>query len=260
MSAYFESLNRRVSTPPAATAVAPAIVPAPVPTPEAEISAKPRRIVAPVQRLTPGAVPLAYAILRERLMVAAGDKQLKSLVFAGCDGSEGCTKIVREFAESLASAGLNVLLVDADLPTAGLTRSLAARGAHLVELVRKMEMPPATAWGRGRLTVVPSPGGVADKETFLRSPALALWLDKQRSTYDYTFLDAPPILRHADGTLASVLCDGVVLVARAGVTRGHALARARQQLERADTTVLGVVLNQVRNPVPLFLRRYLGTE
>ena len=258
MSAYFESLNRRVSTPPAATAVAPAIVPAPAP--DVEIAAKPRRIVAPVQRLTPGAVPLAYAILRERLMVAAGDKQFKSLVFAGCDGSEGCTKIVREFAESLASAGLNVLLVDADLPTAGLTTSLAARGAHLVELVRKKEVPQATAWGRGRLTVVPSPGAISDKETFLRSPELALWLDTQRSAYDYTFLDAPPILRHADGTLASVFCDGVVLVARAGITRGDALVRARQQLERAGTTVLGVVLNQVRNPVPLFLRRYLGTE
>jgi Mrp family chromosome partitioning ATPase len=258
MSAYFESLNRRVSTPPAATAVAPAIVPAP--TPDVDIAAKPRRIVAPVQRLTPGAVPVSYAMLRERLMVAAGEKPVKSFVFAGCDGSEGCTKIVREFAESLASAGLNVLLVDADLRTAGLTTSLAARGADLAELLRTKEMPQATAWGRGRLTVVPSPGSVSDKETFLRSPELAFWLDKQRATFDYTFLDAPPILRHADGTLASVFCDGVVLVAKAGVTRGYALARARQQLERAGTTVLGVVLNQVCNPVPLFLRRYLGTE
>jgi len=98
------------------------------------------------------------------------------------------------------------------------------------------------------------------KESFLQSPAAAFWLDKQRSTYDYTLLDAPPILRQADGTLASVFCDGVVLVARAGITRGDALARARQQLERAGTTVLGAVLNQVRNPVPLFLRRYLVTE
>src|SRR5262249_58522844 len=167
------AVTRRVSTPPAATAVAPAIVPAP--TPDVDIAAKPRRIVAPVQRLTPGAVPHAYAMLRERLMVAAGDKAVKSLVFAGCDGSEGCTKIVREFAESLASAGLNVLLVDADLRTAGLTTSLAARGADLAALIRKNEMPQATAWGRGRLPVVPSPEGVSAKETFLRSAALKLW-------------------------------------------------------------------------------------
>jgi Mrp family chromosome partitioning ATPase len=257
MSAYFESLNRRVSTRSAATA--PAIVPA-APVVDPAVAARPRLTMAPVQRLAPGAVPIAYAMLRERLMVAANGKPLKSVVFAGCDGSEGCTKVVREFAESLASGGLNVLLVDADLRTAGLTTSLAARGADLAELVRTKDVPPATPWGRGRLTVVPSSGSVPDKETFLRSPELAFWLDTQRSAYDYTFLDAPPILRHADGTLASVFCDGVVLVARAGFTRGYALARARQQLERAGGTVLGVVLNQVRNPVPLFLRRYLGTE
>jgi Mrp family chromosome partitioning ATPase len=54
----------------------------------------------------------------------------------------------------------------------------------------------------------------------------------------------PPILRHADGTLASLFCDGVVLVARAGITPGYALAQGRQQLERAGTTVLGVALTR----------------
>jgi Mrp family chromosome partitioning ATPase len=250
MSAYFESLNRRISTPPVVSAPAPVIAPEPVPAPQAA------RV--PVRRLTPGAIPAAYSTLRERLMVTSQGKALKALVFAGCDGGEGCTQVAREFAESLASAGLNVLLVDADMRTAGLTASLATRGADLTELVRAKDVPAATPWGRGRLTVAPSPAGVADKESFLRSPELALWLDTQRSTFDYTFLDAPPILRHADGTLASLFCDGVVLVAKAGVTRGEALARARKQIERAGGKVLGVVLSQVRNPVPVFLRRYLA--
>jgi len=249
MSAYFESLNRRISTPPVASAPAPVIAP--------ETVLAPQAARVPVRRLAPGAIPSAYATLRERLMVASQGKTLKSLVFAGCDGGEGCTQVAREFAESLASAGLNVLLVDADMRTAGLTTSLATRGADLTELVRAKDVPAATPWGRGRLTVAPSPDGVADKESFLRSPELAFWLDTQRLTFDYTFLDAPPIMRHADGTLASLFCDGVVLVARAGVTRGEALARARQQIERAGGKVLGVVLNQVRNPVPVFLRRYL---
>jgi Mrp family chromosome partitioning ATPase len=252
MSAYFESLNRRTSTPPVASATA-----APIVAPDPVIAPQGARV--PVRRLVPGAVPAAYATLRERLMVTAQGKALKSLVFAGCAGGEGCTQVVREFSESLASAGLNVLLVDADMRTAGLTTSLAARGADLTELVRAKDVPPATPWGRGRLTVAPSPAGVADKESFLRSPELAFWLDRQRVAFDYTFLDSPPILRHADGILASLFCDGVVLVARAGVTRGEALARARQQIERAGGKVLGAVLSQVRNPVPVFLRRYLVT-
>ena len=251
MSAYFESLNRRVSRPPVASA--PAVAPEPA-------VVRPAPIRPAARRLVPGAVPSAYSMLRERLMVAAQGKSLKSIVFAGCDGGEGCTQVVREFAESLASAGLNVLLVDADMRTAGLTSSISARGADLRELVRTKGVPPSSTWGRGRLTIVPSPTALADKESFLRSPELAFWLDTQRTAFDYTFLDAPPILRHADGTLSALFCDGVVLVARAGITRGNALSRARQQIERAGGTVLGAVLNQVRNPVPVFLRRYLVSE
>src|SRR5262245_54291482 len=179
MSAYFESLNRRVSTlPTASVAAAPVIVPDPVVVPE------PARV--PLQRLAPGAVPAAYATLRERLMMTSNGKALKALVFAGCEGGEGCTQVVREFSESLASAGLNVLLADVDMRTGGLTTSLAAR-ADLTALVRAKEVPPATRWGRGQLTVAPSPAGMVDKESFLRSPDFALWLDKQRLTFDYTF-------------------------------------------------------------------------
>ena len=254
MSAYFESLNRRVSTAHVASgpALAPALEPGVV------HPAQPVRVAA--RRLAPGAVPSAYALLRERLMLAAQGKTLKSLLFAGCNGGEGCTQVVCEFAESLASAGLNVLLVDADIRTAGVTSSIAARGGDLSELVRTKDVPPAIPWGRGRLTIVPRPTALTDKETFLRSPDLAFWLDKQRVTYDYTFLDAPPILGHADGTLAGLFCDGVVLVAKAGVTRGDALARARQQIEHTGGKALGVVLTQVRNPIPDFLRRYLRVD
>lgn len=255
MSAYFESLNRRTSTPPAVTAPSLAPVAAPDPAPVA----KPGLAARSQRRLTPGAIPPAYARLRERLMLAARGKAYKALVFAGCDGGEGCTDVVREFAESLASAGLNVLLVDADLRTAGLTTSLAARGVDLAELVRRKEAPGGDAWGRGRLAIVPGSGAVADKESFLRSAELAAWLDTQRAGFDYVLLDSAPILRHADATLAGLFCDGVVLVAKAGATRGQQLSRARQQIERAGGTVLGVVLNQVRNPVPAFLQRYIST-
>src|SRR5262249_56161886 len=131
---------------------------APAPAPDADAAVvRPAPIRTAVRRLVPGAIPSAYALLRERLMVAARGKSLKSIVFAGCDGGEGCTQVVREFAESLASAGLNVLLIDADMRTAGLTTSIAARGADLTELVRTKDVPPSSTWGRGRLTLVPAP-------------------------------------------------------------------------------------------------------
>jgi receptor protein-tyrosine kinase len=168
--------------------------------------------------------------------------------------------VAREFAETLASSGLNVLLIDADLRTSGLTASLGVEGPDVTELVQTGVSLPATSWGKGRLTVVPSRGMPVDQERFLRGAAFASWLDAHRSRYDYILLDAPPLLRFADGTLISRLCDGMIIVVRAEATKREALTRAREQLARAEANIVGVVLNGVRNPVPPFLRPYLTVE
>lgn len=69
-------------------------------------------------------------------------------------------------------------------------------------------------------------------------------------------LDAPPIVRFADGTLLGRLCDGVVLVVEAGTTHRNALVRAREQLERSGVKVIGAVVNRVRDQIPALLQPY----
>jgi Mrp family chromosome partitioning ATPase len=52
----------------------------------------------------------------------------------------------------------------------------------------------------------------------------------------------------------------VVILAQAETTERDALTRARDLLRKGSVNVLGVVLNRVRNPVPLGLRPYLEIE
>lgn len=273
MSAYFESLNRRrtrvisapvvplpAQAPPQASAPvpaqAPAVVPAPVP------AMPPRSVPMPVRlpRRSASASPSAYAALRERLLATSNGKALKSVVFAGCDGNEGCTQVVGEFAEMLANTGLNVLLVDADLRTSGLTTSTGTAGSNLRELATGGGNPQSRQVGYGTLTLVPSPASAGDKEHFFRTPEFASWLNAQRDTYDYVLLDAPPVLKFSDGTLMGRLADGVIIVLRAEVTERQTVVRAREQLERAGVRVIGAVLNRARDSVPAPLRRFLSTE
>jgi capsular exopolysaccharide synthesis family protein len=214
-----------------------------------------------LRRLTPGEVPRGYTALAERLMVRANGTPLRTLVFAGCAGTEGSTSVVLEFAESLAGSGMSVLLVDADLRTSGLTAGISADGADLIEVVGNRQTPQASQWGRGTLTIVPSPKvSHADKDRFFRSKEFATWLDEQRSIHDYVLLDAPPLLHFADGNLMARLCDGVVIVVRSETTERDDLARARDQLARSGANVIGVVMNRVRNPIPMFLRPYVSME
>jgi Mrp family chromosome partitioning ATPase len=286
MSGYFDSMNRRtrkvsVLTPRDAT------IPAdrPVPTPP---QAGPPAVIPP-QALPPQVLPPAtppapsvpasrpaldlgpqvtivpnqqqYTALRERLLAMAPAKPLKALVFAGCNGGEGCTQVVREFAQTLAASGLRVLLVDADARSSGLTHAMAATGTDLSALVNQNGgLAPATDYGRGQLTVVPSPASANDKEKFFTTPEFSAWLDAQRGSYDYVLLDAPPLLRFADGLLMGRVSDGVVILAQAETTERDALTRARDVLRKGSVNGLGVVLNRVRNPVPLSLRPYLTVE
>ena len=243
MSDYFHALNRRPNI-----AV---FVRAPQQT---------LRTPYPVRRLAPGEMPAEYARLRDKLMVAAHDRPLRTLVFAGCEGGEGCTRVTREFAEALASSGLNMLLVDADLRTSDLTAGVATSGPDLTEIVAERGTLTGVEWGNGRLAVISSPACHQDKERFFRAPEFATWLEDQRQGHDYVLLDAPPLLRHAEGILVSRLCDGVVIVVQAEATRRESLVRAREQLERAEANIVGVVVNRARDHVPAFLRPYISTE
>jgi capsular exopolysaccharide synthesis family protein len=203
-------------------------------------------------------MPSEYRAMREKLLVAGGGKPLKSLVFAGCTGGEGSSQVVREFAEVLASSGLNVLLVDADRSGSGPNRpEPLSSEADLTEAVSRRRSLSGTAWGHGKLTLVQSPLSAPDKEHLLGSPEFASWLDVQQSAYDYVLLDAPPLLRSADATLMGRLCNGAVIVVQSEVTEREALVQARDQLERSGVKVVGVVLNRVRNPVPARLRPYI---
>jgi Mrp family chromosome partitioning ATPase len=250
MSGYFDSLNRRAGR-------AAAVVPAPAAAGEATRAPTvgPFTVVA-----TGGEAPAEYAALREKLLVAGNGKPLKTVVFAGCTGGEGCTQVVRRFAEALAVSGLNVLLVDADARAPRPAGHAATTGTDLSETVRTGAPLTATSWGAGRLTTVSSPASAPDKEHLFRDPKFAAWLDAQRSVYDYVLLDAPPLLHCADGTLMGQLSDGVVIVVEAQATEREALVRTRDQLKRAGAKVVGAVLNRARDPVPRVLRPYLSAD
>ena len=209
------------------------------------------------RRLSPGQAPSTYGSLRERLLVAANGAPLRTIVFGGCEGREGSTSVIREFAEMLASSGPNVLLVDADLRTSGMMTHPAAGTGDLWDLVNAGSVPPPTRWGKGQLTVILSPRSTPDSELFFRSPEFTSWLDTQRKQYDYVLFDCAPLLRFADGALIGRLADGVVIVVQAERSRRDSLVRVRNQLERAGVNVIGVVLNRARNPVPRALQPYL---
>lgn len=196
-----------------------------------------------------GAPADAYAILRERLLVAANGNPLRALVFAGCDGGEGCSRVVREFGSLLAESGHRVVLVDGRPQGANRTSATDVR-EELLDGGRN-----GNGNGhKGSLTIVQGPERDSNPSNPLGAAEFAAWLDATRRSHDYILIDAPPLLRRADATLLGRMCDGVVVVVRAGVTERDLLVSVRDQLERAGANLVGVVLNRAHAPAAPFRR------
>jgi capsular exopolysaccharide synthesis family protein len=79
----------------------------------------------------------------------------------------------------------------------------------------------------------------------MQSGRLSLLIEQLTSSFDWIIIDSPPVLPLADTSLWSRLVDGVLLVAREGVTQKRQLKRGLEALDRSK--LLGMVLNSSTN-------------
>lgn len=64
-------------------------------------------------------------------------------------------------------------------------------------------------------------------------------------TYDRVVIDSPPLNLVADAVLIGTGVDGVIVVARSGVTPFDALAHVTEVFRKAGLPVLGTVMNDI---------------
>lgn len=194
----------------------------------------------------------ALRILRHKIEQRAPHGRMVVAVTSARAG-EGKSRVAAELAFALAESDrARVLLVEANLERPSLERLLGievpdGRGFS-VQLRRRMEeggpLPFGVVACGGSLHVLAEnlrdPGWPGS----LHSRVLPTAIDELRARYEYIVLDGPSVLDGGDATSVESVADGVILVARAGVTRGVALVRAARTL--GERRLLGVVLNDAK--------------
>lgn len=164
--------------------------------------------------------------------------------------SEGKTTVAVSLARSMASSGLSVLLIDADLrhPTVahliwnrttidrGLATAVSERLA-LDEVVQSDE--------RSSLRVLPAenPPGLAAPQDLLGSESMADLIQLALETYDCIVIDTPPIGVVTDAATVATMSDAVIMVTRWQKTPVAALRSSVALLRAARAPLAGVVLN-----------------
>jgi polysaccharide biosynthesis transport protein len=162
---------------------------------------------------------------------------------------EGKTTVSCNLATAIAQRGRKVLLVDADLRCSsihsqmgvrpGLTTMCAAGAANHPRYQPIADLPT--------LHVVPAGIRPTDPTSVLDSARMHELMISWREEYDHIIIDTPPVLPFADAMVLASRADGVILVARSGMSRSKPLLRARDLLARSGVNILGMVLNAVRD-------------
>jgi protein-tyrosine kinase len=188
-----------------------------------------------------------FRTLRSRLYQLRANQPLHTLLVTSSLPAEGKTFMTNNLAQSLVlKQDCRVLLIDADLRRSRLHVPLGAPLAPgLTDYLRgdANELAVIQKGQKSNLCLIAGGNQVADPSELLSNGRLKALLDRMKNVFDWIILDSPPCLPVADSSGLADLCDGVLLVVRAGSTPAEVAQKTCKQLEAKN--VVGVVLNAV---------------
>ena len=203
-----------------------------------------------------------FRSLRSRIHELRDISPLKSILISSGLPQEGKSFVATNLAISLARhKNSKVLLIDGDMrrytlhqllgcqPHPGLADYLAGK-ADIVEVMQRAEEAPGS--DKMKATILPNltfiaGGNGGDKAADLSgNPRFGELIRTAAPHFDWIIVDSSPVLPVSDGVNLARSCDGVILVARGGVTTYPVAQKAALELKASN--VLGFVLNAVENP------------
>jgi protein-tyrosine kinase len=202
-----------------------------------------------------------FRSLRSRIYELRDMSHLKSILVSSGMPQEGKSFISTNLALSLARhKNSRVLLIDGDMRRytlhqllgceshPGLADYLAGK-ASLVEVMQRAEQS-ADADGTGKpllpnVTFIAGGNGGDKAADLSGSPKFGELIKLASPHFDWIIVDSSPVLPVSDAVNLARFCDGVLLVARGGITKFPIAQRAQSELKASN--VLGFVLNAVQD-------------
>ena len=191
-----------------------------------------------------------YKTLRTNIMFSIPSDGCKIIGVSSSEPMEGKSINCLNLAITFAQTNTRVLLMDCDLrlpKQASLLAMDAIPGISnvLVGMSTIKEAVQKTCYPN--LDVILSGDIPPNPSELLGSDNMKKVIDELSRSYDYIFVDLPPINVVSDAAVMSKCLSGVVLVVRAIVSKRDTVIKAINQLELSGTNIIGIVLNGINN-------------
>jgi capsular exopolysaccharide synthesis family protein len=215
------------------------------------------RLVAVNEEGSLGAEKFRFLAVRLR-QLRQNRPSLKKVLITSTIPEEGKSTVAANLACTLARRKQHkTLLLEGDLrrPTIS-DRFGFGKVAGLSQWLRG-ETESMNVYHLDRLGMWVLPAGTVQENPLelLQSGKLPTLMEQLSSCFDWMVIDSPPLLPLADSSIWARLADGVLLVARNGVTEKRQLRRGLETLESAK--LLGAVVNSSLEAAPSdYYQRY----
>jgi len=199
----------------------------------------------------------AYKTLRTNIRFCGVINKIKTITITSCIPGEGKTTTALNLAMSMAKTGMKTLLVDVDLrrPMAEKILNVAPDVGITSFITGESELDDIVfATGSENLYIIPcgpippNPAELLSSDIFtnLTESIKEQHFEIVDGKFDMIIFDTPPLGSVIDAAIVAAQTDGTILVIKSRSINYKLAQNVKEQLEKANASFLGVVLNQVR--------------
>jgi capsular exopolysaccharide synthesis family protein len=190
----------------------------------------------------------AYRTLRTNIQFCNADKTIRTICITSCIPNEGKSTASTNLTISLASADKKVLLIDADMRKPRYYKELSMKynmglSNYLSGMAEFDDVISETNIDNVQIILCgPKPPNPAE---LISTAKFREMLDRAEERYDYIIIDTPPIGSMIDAAVIASKVDGTILLIEANKIDYKREQRVKEQLEKANAKIMGVVLNKI---------------
>lgn len=197
----------------------------------------------------------AFHTLRTSLTYFTVDKKITSVLVTSPGEQEGKSTVAVRLALASASAGLDVVLVDADLRRAGATTKLGLKPTIGLGLVLAEQRPvesalipwPLAADDTGRLRVLAAGNPPPNPAALISSAQMRDLLQTLEQQADLVVIDTPAALAVSDAVPLMQHVSGVVMVGRMNRSTRDTIRRLQKIINSTGARQLGTIATGVQS-------------
>jgi len=190
----------------------------------------------------------AFRVLKSNILFCGKENKIKTITITSCSPGEGKTTVALNLATSLAFSGVKTLLVDAEFRKQINRWTLKNKVKQESSKMDYFTTNPEKLIKDTRinnLSYLSIGSSLSNPEFLIDSDQLKNFVNDLSSDFDAVIIDAPPLGRVIDSALIAANTDATVLIIQSKLHDYRTVLQVKEQLEKAQVRLLGVVLCKV---------------